>query len=75
MKPISLYVSNGSLYKNKPKINWNVGVIKNNMPEGPNPARWTPFTKKNKGITVMGPAIVKIRDKFIQATIVKTPFI
>ncbi len=35
MKPISLDVSNGSLYKNNPKINWNVGVIKNNMPDGP----------------------------------------
>ena len=56
MKPISLYVSNGSLYKNNPKINWKVGVIKNNIPEGPKPDKWTPFTKKNNGITVIGPA-------------------
>ena len=64
MKPINLYVSKGSLYKNNPNINWNVGVIKNNIPEGPNPARCTPLTKKNNGITVIGPAIVKIKDNF-----------
>ena len=63
MKPISLYVSNGSLYRNNPKINWKVGVIKNNIPEGPNPARWTPLTKKNNGITVIGPANIKINIK------------
>ena len=65
MKPISLYVSNGSLYKNKPKINWKVGVIKNNIPEGPNPDNNTPLTKKKRGITVIGPASVKTNDKFI----------
>ena len=66
MKPISLYVSKDSLYRNNPKINWKVGVIKNNIPDGPNPARWTPLTKKNNGITVIGPANVKIKDNCIE---------
>ena len=39
--------------------------MKNSIPEGPNPARCTPFTKKNNGITVIGPARVKIKDNFI----------
>ena len=65
MKPINLLVSNGSLYKNSPKINWKVGVIKKSIPEGPNPDNKTPLMKKNNGITVIGPAIVKSSDKFI----------
>ena len=38
--------------------------MKNNMPDGPNPARLTPLIKKNNGITVIGPAIIKMRDSF-----------
>ena len=41
--------------------------MKNSIPEGPNPARCTPFTKKNNGITVIGPARVKIKDNFIES--------
>ena len=67
MKPISLFISKGSLYKNNPNINWKVGVMKNSIPEGPNPARCTPLTKKNNGITVIGPARVKIKDNFIES--------
>ena len=62
MKPINLYESNGSLYRNNPRINWNEGVIKNNIPDGPSPARPTPLTKKNNGITVIGPANTSIID-------------
>ena len=47
-----------------PNKNWPVGVIKKIIPDGPKPDNSTPFTYKNKGITVIGPVrkIKAIKD-------------
>ena len=50
----------GSLNRKYPNKNCNVGVIQKIIPAGPNPDSLTPFTYRNKGITVMGPANIKI---------------
>ena len=36
--------------------NWQVGVIKKTIPDVPKPAKLTPFKKRKRGITVVGPA-------------------
>ena len=62
---MNLLISNGSLYKNRPKINCPVGATKKIILAGPSPDSSDPLTNKNKGITVIGPAKIKIILKFI----------
>ena len=62
---MSLLIKKGSSYKNKPNKNWPVGAIKNTILAGPRADSSEPLTKRNKGITVIGPAKISINDKFI----------
>ena len=62
---MSLFNKKASLYKNKPNKNWPVGAIKKIILAGPSADNSEPLTKRNKGITVIGPAKVKISDRLI----------
>ena len=64
---MSLFIRKVSLYKNKPNKNWPVGAIKKIILAGPSADSSEPLTKRNKGITVIGPARIKISDRFISA--------
>ena len=62
---MSLFIKKGSLYKNNPNKNWPVGAIKKIILAGPKADSSEPLTNRNKGITVIGPAKIKINDKLI----------